>query len=124
MKDKRIAYMIHCVIMILTGGKLLMNFAKRFLKTLAGNISERRVSFFIVDDSDLEKSTGFFEGVSRVFNHVTKTYPFAYKVLTLGYSDGKSFIPLDFSLHNEKGKKKNFGLIPKERKEQYSKRSI
>jgi len=102
--------------------KLLMNFAKRFLKTLAGNISERRVSFFIVDDSDLEKSTGFFEGISRVFNHVTKTYPFAYKVLTLGYSDGKSFIPLDFSLHNEKGKKKNFGLIPKERKEQYSKK--
>ncbi len=78
--------------------------------------------FFIADDSDLEKSTPFFEGISRVFNHVTKNYPFAYKVLTLGYSDGKSFIPVDFSLHNEKGKKKNFGLNSKQRKEQYSKK--
>ena len=102
--------------------KLLLNFAKRFVKTVDKNTSEQSVSFFIADDSDLEKRTPFFEGISRVFNHVTRTYPFAYKVLTLGYSDGKSFIPIDFSLHNEKGKKKNFGLISKQRKEQYLKK--
>lgn len=93
--------------------KLLLNFATCFLKNLNKNGLKRRVSFFIVDDSDLEKRTPYFEGISRVFNHVTKTYPYAYKILTLGYSDGKSFIPLDFSLHNEKGKKKNFGLTSK-----------
>jgi len=101
--------------------RLLMNFAKRFLKAMKSNISEQRVLFFIADDSDLEKRTPFFEGISRTFNHVTKTYPYAFKVLALGISDGKSFIPLDFSLHNEKGKEKNFGLTTKERKEQYSK---
>lgn len=101
--------------------KLLFNFAKCFIKSIDKNTSEQRVSFFIADDSDLEKRTPFFEGISRVFNHVTKNYPFAYKVLSLGYSDGKSFIPLDFSLHNEKGRKKNFGLTRKQRKEQFSK---
>jgi hypothetical protein len=102
--------------------KLLLNFAKCFIKNTAKNVSGQSASFFIADDSDLEKNTPFFEGISRVFNHVTKNYPFAYKVLTLGYSDGTSFIPLDFSLHNEKGKKKNFGLTSKQRKEQYHKK--
>jgi hypothetical protein len=101
--------------------QLLLNFAKRFVKTIDKNTSAYRVSFFIADDSDLEKRTPLFEGISRVFNHVTRTYPYAYKVLTLGYSDGKSFLPLDFSLHNEKGKKKNYGLTRKQRKEQYVK---
>ena len=77
--------------------------------------------FFIVDDSDMEKQTPFFEGLSRVFSHVTHRHVFAYKVLTLGFSDGKSFTPLDFSLHNEKGKKKNYGLTNKQRNKQYIK---
>jgi hypothetical protein len=102
--------------------KLLLNFAKCFIKNTDKNATKQSITFFIADDSDLEKRTAFFEGISRVFNHVTKNYPFAYKVLALGYSDGKSFIPLDFSLHNEKGKKKNYGLTSKQRKEQYSKK--
>ncbi|MDA3865259.1 MAG: hypothetical protein PF489_00765 [Salinivirgaceae bacterium] len=102
--------------------KLLLNFAKCFVKIIDKNVSGQRASFFIADDYDLEKRTPFFEGISRVFNHVTNNYPFAYKFLTLGYSDGTSFFPLDFSLHNEKGKKKNFGLISKQRKEQYHKK--
>lgn len=102
--------------------KLLLNFAKRFIQTIEENTPRQGTSFFIADDSDLEKRTPFFEGISRVFNHVTRTYPYAYKVLTLGYSDGKSFIPLDFSLHNEKGKKKNFGLTRKQCKQQYVKK--
>lgn len=101
--------------------KLLLNFAKCFIKNVDKNAPIQGATFFIADDSDLEKRTPYFEGVSRVFNHVTKTYPYAYKILTLGYSDGKSFIPLDFSLHNEKGKKKNFGLTKAQRKGQYSK---
>lgn len=101
--------------------KLLLNFAKCFIKHTHTNTTEQRPSFFIADDSDLEKRTPFFEGISRVFNHVTKSYPFAYKALVLGYGDGKSFTPLDFSLHNEKGGKKNYGLTKKQRKEQYAK---
>ncbi len=101
--------------------RLLLNFAKRFIKKVNENSICDGLTFFIADDSDLEKRTPFFESLSRIFNHVTRRHVFAYKVLTLGYSDGKSFIPLDFSLHNEKGKKKNYGLTRKQRKEQYKK---
>ena len=101
--------------------RLLFNFAKRFIKKVNESSVSDGLTFFIADDSDLEKRTPFFESLSRVFNHVTRRHVFAYKLLTLGYSDGKSFIPLDFSLHNEKGKKKNYGLTRKQRKEQYKK---
>lgn len=101
--------------------RLLLNFAKRFIKKVDGNITEKGLTYFIVDDSDLEKSTAFFEGLSRIFNHVTQKHIFGYKLLALGYSDGKSFIPLDFSLHNEKGKKKKYGLTRKHRSLQYKK---
>jgi len=101
--------------------KLLLNFAKCFIKNTRNRSPQENPSFFIADDTDLEKRTPNFEGISRVFNHVTKTYPIGYKALVLGYSDGTSFIPLDFSLHNEKGKKKNFGLTAEQRREQYCK---
>ena len=100
---------------------LLLNFAKRFIKKVNENITDKGLTYFIVDDSDLEKSTAFFEGLSRIFNHVSQKHVFGYKLLTLGYSDGKSFIPLDFSLHNEKGKKKKYGLTRKHHSQQYKK---
>lgn len=100
---------------------LLIRFAKRFIKKTERFLSKGDDTFFIADDTDLEKSTPFFEGLGRVFNHVTGRHVLAYKLLVLGYSDGKSFAPLDFSLHNEKGKKKNYGLTAKQRKEQYRK---
>jgi len=101
---------------------LLYNFAKKFIKKVKASNLPGSLSYFIADDSDMEKTSAQFEGISRVFNHVIHKHVFAYKVLTLGYSDGKSFTPLDFSLHNEKGKKKNFGLTRKQRKEQYQKK--
>lgn len=100
---------------------LLLNFAKRSLKKINEKSPSQSPTFFIADDSDMEKRTPFFEGLSRVFNHVTHSHIFGYKLLTLGYSDGKSFVPLDFSLHNEKGKKKNYGLTRKQREHQYKK---
>ena len=39
-----------------------------------------------------------------------------YKLLTLSFFDGKSCIPLDCSLHAEKGKKGDYSLSSKERK--------
>ena len=41
------------------------------------------------------------------------------KCLTLALSDGKSCYPINFSLHREKGKKKDYGLTLKQRKEQF-----
>ena len=36
-------------------------------------------------------------------DHVTGRYIFGYKLLVCGYWDGNNFIPVDFSLHRERG---------------------
>jgi len=47
-----------------------------------------------------------------------------FKILIMLYWDGKSFIPVDFSIHREKGKKecKQYGMSKKELRSQYSKK--
>jgi|SRR5680860_638122 len=75
----------------------------------------------IVDDSILPKSGKKMELIGKVFDHGKHTYTLGMKLLTLGYSDCKSFIPLNFSLHNEAGKSGNRGLKPKELKNQFKK---
>jgi len=43
------------------------------------------------------------EFVSRIHDHVSGGFIFGYKILVMGYWDGLSSYPLDFSLHREKG---------------------
>ncbi len=57
----------------------------------------------IFDDTILEKSGKKIEGVSKVHDHVTGRFVFGYKLLVCGYWDGDNFIPVDFSLHRERG---------------------
>ena len=71
----------------------------------------------ILDDTTFQKSGIRIEGVSKVFDHVTHNFIYGMKCLTLALSDGKSCYPIDFSLHREKGKKKDYGLTLKQRKE-------
>lgn len=78
----------------------------------------------IFDDTLLVKTGKFIEKVSRVWDHVSQRAVFGYKLLVMGYWDGTSFIPLDFSLHRELGqnKEKPFGLKKRELKKQYKKK--
>ena len=73
----------------------------------------------ILDDTAFQKSGIRIEGISKVFDHVTHNFIYGMKCLTLALSDGKSCYPIDFSLHREKGKKKDYGLTLKQRKEQF-----
>lgn len=73
----------------------------------------------ILDDTTFQKSGVRIEGVSKVFDHVTHSFILGMKCLTLALSDGKSCYPIDFSLHREKGKNKDYGLTLKQRKEQF-----
>ena len=73
----------------------------------------------ILDDTTFQKSGIRIEGVSKVFDHVTHNFIHGMKCLTLALSDGKSCYPIDFSLYREKGKKKDYGLTLKQRKEQF-----
>jgi hypothetical protein len=60
----------------------------------------------VFDDTLLEKTGKCIEKVSRMFDHVTKCYVLGFKLLLMGYWDGVSFIPVDFSLHREVGTNK------------------
>jgi hypothetical protein len=58
-----------------------------------------------------------------MWDHVSNQHLLGFKFLCLGYWDGWSFLPVDFSLHRERGKnkKKPFGLAGKKLKQQFSK---
>jgi hypothetical protein len=83
---------------------ILYMFAMRYLH-LAGRIREceGHIRALIFDDSPIEKRGKKIEGVSKVHDHVTGRFIFGYKILVCGYWDGVNFIPIDFSLHRERG---------------------
>lgn len=76
----------------------------------------------ILDDTTFQKTGVRIEGVSKVFDHVTHRFIHGMKCLTLAISDGISCYPIDFSIHREKGKNKNYGLTSRQLKEQSQKK--
>jgi len=107
----------------LTGvAKQVFNTMKLKGIAIGDNISTIKV--FIFDDTTLTKKGYAIEGVSKVWNHVIHKSILGYQLLVMGLNDGAMFVPINFSLHREKGKnKKNiFGLKPKQYKKQYKKK--
>lgn len=100
--------------------RILLLFVKKYLdldkRTFDSKASSEKCLIF--DDTDIEKTGKTIEGISKIFNHVTKRFMFGYKLLVAGYWNGSVIIPVDFSFHRE-SKKNNFGLNAKERKAQY-----
>lgn len=76
---------------------------------------------FVFDDSPLGKRCYKIEGVSRIWNHVIQKSVLGYQLLVMGYFNRTTLLPVNFSLHREKGKnkKKLFGLKPSHYKKQY-----
>jgi hypothetical protein len=75
----------------------------------------------IIDDSLIPKSGKKIEFIGKVFDHCSHKYLLGIKFLLIGYWDGKSFAPLDFSLHREPGKSGKGGLKKKVLDSQFSK---
>lgn len=96
---------------------LLLGVAKQFQLLVNSQKEVSTHSAFIVDDTTDIRVGKKIENVSMVYDHVgnKKGSKVGFKNLTLGFFDGKSFSPLDFSLHMEKS------LKTKERKKQYKK---
>ncbi|AZK45107.1 IS4 family transposase [Paenibacillus lentus] len=60
---------------------------------------EDRMSAFVVDDSMFERNRSKkVELLSRFKDHATGSFYKGFRMLTLGWSDGHTFIPVDFSL--------------------------
>lgn len=104
---------------------LLMSFAKRFRKLASenGEASEGEIKCLIVDDSTYPKTGRKLEFIGKVFDHVSRRYILGFKSLVLGFWDGASFNPLDFSLHSEKGKNKKrpYGFKKNDLKKRFNK---
>lgn len=58
-----------------------------------------RVNAFVVDDSLFERtSCKRTELGSKVFDHVSMKYRKGYRLMTLGWTDGNTFLPINSSL--------------------------
>jgi hypothetical protein len=64
---------------------ILLSFAKQFLRCAKekGEQAEKAINCFVIDDTTIEKAGTTFEGISKVFNHVSRTYLFGFKLLIL-----------------------------------------
>ena len=87
--------------------QLLLLHVKRFIYLINKDIhlKPNGTTAFIFDDTLIEKTGKKIEKVSVVNDHVSKRFILGFKLLVCGFWDGGSFIPVDFSLHREKGSK-------------------
>ena len=103
--------------------RLLLGMSVRFRCILRKElVNNNAPTCYIIDDTTLEKTGYCMENISRVFDHVKGECVLGYKLLVLALSDGKSTIPVDFSLHAEKGSKGSWGLTAKQLKNRFRKK--
>jgi hypothetical protein len=61
--------------------------------------SEKRITAFVIDDSMYDRNRSKkVELLSRFWDHATNSYYKGFRMLTLGWSDGHTLIPVDFAL--------------------------
>ena len=87
----------------------------RFTTILAGQIikeairpldSEERVNVLIIDDSMYERNRSKkAELLTKVYDHAKHAYKFGFRMLTLGWSDGNTFLPVNSILLSSENKK-------------------
>ena len=88
----------------------------RLKKLLESRSEASGPTCLIANDSDLPKTGRRMELLGKVFSHVSHSMILGFKMLTLAYSDGKTLLPVDFSLHGEKGKNGTYGMKSKDLK--------
>jgi hypothetical protein len=77
--------------------RFLQALSLRIVRHFESLISSQRVRVFIIDDSVLSRNRSKkAELLARVFDHSNGKFIKGYTMLTLGWSDGFSFAPLDF----------------------------
>ena len=106
-------------------GMLQINWI-RFTTILASRIitnavvpldSEKRINVLTIDDSMVERSRSKkVELLARVYDHAKHSYKFGFRMLTLGWSDGSTFIPVNsvlLSSENRKNRINNANAVDK-----------
>lgn len=87
--------------------RLLLLLTTRIIESVNRLTSDDRASVLIVDDSLFDRSRSKkVELLSRVFDHTKRKFVKGFKMLTLGWSDGNTFLPVAFSLLSSRHEKK------------------
>ena len=77
-------------------------------KSLTKLTDDKRVNVLIVDDTLFERSSSKrVELLAKVYDHAKKVYKKGFRLLTLGWSDGNTFLPVNsclLSTENEKNR--------------------
>lgn len=68
--------------------------------------SDNRVNVLIIDDSTFERNRSKkVELLAKLYDHAKHKYSFGFRMLTLGWSDGSTFLPINSVLLSSKNKK-------------------
>lgn len=79
--------------------RFLLKLSLKVTDTFDHLTSDKRVRVFIIDDSILSRPrTKNAELLARVFDHTARRFVRGFTMLTLGWSDGYSFVPVDFAM--------------------------
>lgn len=87
--------------------RLLLLLVTMIIARINSLTSDDRANVLIVDDSLYDRSRSKkVELLSKVFDHTTHKFVKGYKMLTLGWSDGTTFLPVGFSLLSSRQEKR------------------
>ena len=95
--------------------RLLLLLAARAVSFIDGLTGRNRQKVLIIDDSVIERPRSKkVELLSRVYDHANGRFVRGFRMLTIGWSDGVSFLPLDFAMLSSQKEKNCFQGITKE----------
>lgn len=79
--------------------RFLLSLSSETINRMEALTSLNRVTAFIFDDSMFERNRSkTVEMLARFKDHATGAYYKGFRMLTMGWSDGHSFVPMDFAL--------------------------
>jgi len=74
--------------------------------TITRLTNDERINVLIVDDTLFERSSSKkVELLAKVYDHAKKAYKYGFRLLTLGWSDGNTFLPVNGCLLSTENKK-------------------
>lgn len=87
--------------------QFLLSLSSEMVRLIKPLTSEKRVTAFIIDDSVYSRNRSkAVELLAKVFDHSSHRYLKGFQLLTLGWTDSSTFIPVDFALMSS-AKKEN-----------------
>lgn len=68
----------------------------RIISSLEPLTGEDRTNVFVIDDSTFERNRSHkVEMLTRIYDHAKHAYRFGFRMLTLGWTDGNTFLPVN-----------------------------